>query len=613
MATIESVFSKNLYSTPYDYNKVVVGVDASHPRTYLGTVIVPAGLTQKNSNTFPIIHAKDVQIGQEASERLTEKLNAYDIILREIYGRAPAVLEALVDGRSTEALAALTESDGAAGAAGIDSISRIADILNNRTETIDDRLVDLRIFKTITVAQSSAVTTITTNTDSVIADNNNDTVTFTAGNKWILLAANANTDTITIAHSISALSQGTHASNWQTNYLTTQEVNGESTQVPTEQQPNFGDTVSFVVPAISFDTDEAGHVTAFAQSYIQPRIKIPKGSIGDTDKGTKNVMTGLALTDTSMTFSREWSYLADLLLTNYTYDNSFAIRPQGKTATYTIAASDALKVALAKLQAYAISNHNAIDQEASDRDTAITNLIDSAGSDYNTLGKIETAITNHLDDKNNPHEVTAAQLSLDNLTNDKQIKAIQSSTDSRIALWDGATGDLLKVSDFTIGCSVPADAVFTDTTYTQATDEDLGLVKLYNTTGDNDDGTMTQAAIIDAVNAAIGNALSSFTGLTLKLPASVVWSVDEVTDELFAAPTQYLDECEITIEKLESGDWIPVTEFTRVAGDEFRAIITRTLEIGNATYENSGVVGPNYIEPTPPEPEPEPESEPEEP
>jgi hypothetical protein len=60
MATIESVFSKNLYSTPYDYNKVVVGVDASHPRTYLGTVIVPAGLTQKNSNTFPIIHAKDV-------------------------------------------------------------------------------------------------------------------------------------------------------------------------------------------------------------------------------------------------------------------------------------------------------------------------------------------------------------------------------------------------------------------------------------------------------------------------------------------------------------------------------------------------------------------------
>jgi hypothetical protein len=119
-------------------------------------------------------------------------------------------------------------------------------------------------------------------------------------------------------------------------------------------------------------------------------------------------MTGLALTDTSMTFSREWSYLADLLLTNYAYDNSFAVRPQGKTATYTIAASDALKTALAKLQAYAISNHNAIDQEASDRDTAITNLIDSAGSDYNTLGKIETAITNHLDDKNNPHEVTAA-------------------------------------------------------------------------------------------------------------------------------------------------------------------------------------------------------------
>ena len=599
MATIESVFSKNLYTTPYDYNKVVSGVD----RTYLGTVIVPAGLTQKNNNTYPIVHAKDIQIGQDVSERLTEKLAAYDIILREIYGRNPSTLEALKDGRDPAHLENLDANEGAAGTLGINSISRIADILNNRTETIDDRIKDQWYFKTITVTQSIADVEVASAAGDVVADQNSDTLTLASGNKWIVVGVNANT--ITLSHFVSPLTQGEHVSEWQTGYYTTTVENEETVKVPTEQQPSFGDTVSFVVPQISFTTDRCGHVIAYEYTRIQPLIKIPKGSIADNDKGTKNVMTGLTLTDTSMAFSRQWSYLADLALTNYTYAATgltLAARPENKSNTYTIAASDSLKEALSKLQAYAISNHNAIDQEVSDRGTAITNLIDGAGTDYNTLKKLETAITTHESDKQNPHEVTAAQLSLDHLTNDKQIKAIQASTDGRVALWDGTNGDLLKVSDFTLGCSVPSDAVFTDTTYEQATAGTLGLVKLYTGTGNNNDGTMTQAAIAAAVDAAIGNALSSFTGLTLKLPVSVVWSVDETTGELSAAPTQYLDECEVSIEKFEDPDWVPVSESARVAGDEFRAVITRTLTIGNATYTNSGVVGPNYTEPTPPEP-----------
>ena len=45
-----------------------------------------------------------------------------------------------------------------------------------------------------------------------------------------------------------------------------------------------------------------------------------------------------------------------------------------------------------------------------------------------------------------------------------------SATDSQIAVFDGATGKAIKDSGFTIGTSVPANAVFTDTTYTETTD-----------------------------------------------------------------------------------------------------------------------------------------------
>lgn len=49
---------------------------------------------------------------------------------------------------------------------------------------------------------------------------------------------------------------------------------------------------------------------------------------------------------------------------------------------------------------------------------------------------------------------------------DTQVISPSSSTDSHIAVFDGTTGKKIKDSGFTIGTSVPSDAVFTDTTYT---------------------------------------------------------------------------------------------------------------------------------------------------
>lgn len=51
-----------------------------------------------------------------------------------------------------------------------------------------------------------------------------------------------------------------------------------------------------------------------------------------------------------------------------------------------------------------------------------------------------------------------------------------SAVDAHVATFDGATGKIIKDSGFTIGKSVPSDAVFTDTTYSEATTEKAGLM-----------------------------------------------------------------------------------------------------------------------------------------
>ena len=53
-----------------------------------------------------------------------------------------------------------------------------------------------------------------------------------------------------------------------------------------------------------------------------------------------------------------------------------------------------------------------------------------------------------------------------------------SATDNAVAIFNGTGGKIIKNSGFTIGCSVPANAKFTDTTYSAATTSALGLVKI---------------------------------------------------------------------------------------------------------------------------------------
>jgi len=100
-------------------------------------VLLAAGLTQKNAGDFPLLHAKDIQLGQVASERLTDKLIAIDSILREIYGAAPTTLNNY----------------------GLASLSSIAAALNNSNTTVNDRITALRAFKTLAINTQSEATT----------------------------------------------------------------------------------------------------------------------------------------------------------------------------------------------------------------------------------------------------------------------------------------------------------------------------------------------------------------------------------------------------------------------------------------------------------------------
>ena len=59
-----------------------------------------------------------------------------------------------------------------------------------------------------------------------------------------------------------------------------------------------------------------------------------------------------------------------------------------------------------------------------------------------------------------------------------------SSTDSTVAVFDGTTGKIIKDSGYTIGVSVPSNAVFTDTTYTSKTASAGGTEVSLVTTGE---------------------------------------------------------------------------------------------------------------------------------
>ena len=84
----------------------------------------------------------------------------------------------------------------------------------------------------------------------------------------------------------------------------------------------------------------------------------------------------------------------------------------------------------------------------------------------------------HEDNKTNPHSVTKSQVGLGNVANTRQMNMVMSDVkDGNIPVFDG-NGYSLRDSGFTIEKSVPADAKFTDTTFTNMSQlvNDVGYI-----------------------------------------------------------------------------------------------------------------------------------------
>ena len=116
-------------------------------------------------------------------------------------------------------------------------------------------------FKTISVANKSESTSgVAAAAGNVVADNTQDTLTLTPGNKWIHITADISNDTVTISHEVNSVSSDEATTDW------------------TKIEANT------TIPVVTYDYDEAGHYTKHhTENYQLPfgYGKI-KGDSGDT-------------------------------------------------------------------------------------------------------------------------------------------------------------------------------------------------------------------------------------------------------------------------------------------------------------------------------------------
>jgi len=129
------------------------------------------------------------------------------------------------------------------------------------------------------------------------------------------------------------------------------------------------------------------------------------------DNATGDIVTGLSVQTSNNTsngtFTTTRAYVGSFALTGYIapdlpfgYYASTDNNPEHiKKVRSSIAATDTLQSAIASLQTYAYNNQVAIETEVVDRQQAITNLINGASSDYDTLKELEDAIKQEVTDR----------------------------------------------------------------------------------------------------------------------------------------------------------------------------------------------------------------------
>lgn len=258
---------------------------------------------------------------------------------------------------------------------------------NNKTYTVPNS------FYKISVTNSTNVNQITANTDTnnLEADCTNDTLNVVAGDRWILLNGNTDTDTLTIGHAS------------PNSAVTSYAVQPENQNVNPNSM-NYGE--SFKVP--TFSIDGMGHIYS-AQDTI---LKLPSISLTTTDSAA-NVLTDISLNSTTGAFTYNRANVGTLTLTGYSYVSS-------EQSAAAILNTDSINSAFAKLTKQI---ENEVTATTGARDIAIANAINAldsslTNSEYGkTISKI-TITDGKLSDWTFENiQVAADQVTVDDNTN----------------------------------------------------------------------------------------------------------------------------------------------------------------------------------------------------
>lgn len=224
-------------------------------------------------------------------------------------------------------------------------------------------------FGKVAVANSGKdfTSVVTAQNVTIEADSMADTVTIDAGNRWIRMVGDSTNDKITIYHN-------------------TPNPNSQSSNTTKtgNETPNFGAT--FEIPEVKYD--EAGHIFNVGTHTV----KVPQPSLNSLTTTNASVITELSLTAATGAFSQSSKNVGDLVLTGYV-----------KPANGVVESTDNINGAFKKLQEQIIgeiSNREAaITKEVSDRNTAITNAINTEVTNRNTA--ITNAINTEVTNRNN--------------------------------------------------------------------------------------------------------------------------------------------------------------------------------------------------------------------
>lgn len=210
-------------------------------------------------------------------------------------------------------------------------------------------------FTSIEVTTSSQEDSIgLSKADTIEADTMTDKLTFSEGDHWINLAADADKDQIVISHA----TPGEQARTTETG----------------DETPKFGEIIT--IPEVKYD--KTGHITGVSTH----KATLPKPSLNDIKANGAIVLTGLSMTVATGAITQTNANVGTLKLTEYS-----------KGTNEAIAATDTINQAFGKLQAHVEDTDTNLNTEIANREAAITKAINDLDVEETELSAGQTIKT----------------------------------------------------------------------------------------------------------------------------------------------------------------------------------------------------------------------------